>query len=89
MGKRTSPPEAPYALFVAIGAFVVVGAVAFLFLWSSKQIQPQHMPIVVPTVVVDPDSGTDTDAVERLDSDANAFNVNDLDSEIGVIDQDK
>lgn len=98
VAEPVSGAKAPYAVFVGIGAFLVVLIMGLIFLNSKKSLQETKIPISVPTqqpaqVDVLPTVGESTasaisDEVQNLEQDAGSIDTSELDDPLQEIDRE-
>ncbi len=96
--EPVSGANAPYAVFVGIGVFLVVLIMGLIFLNSKKSLQETKIPISVPTqqptqVDVIPTVGESTasaesDEVQDLEKDAVSIDTSELDDPLQEIDSE-
>lgn len=92
------PTGAPYALYVAIGTFLVVTVIGLVFLNSKKSLPQTNIPIVIPTqqptqVEVVPTTEESTpaaksDEIEDLQHEAEIIDTSELDGPLQEIDRE-
>lgn len=91
-------PAAPYAIYVAIGAFLVATIIGMVFLNSKKSLPQTNIPIIIPTqqpaqVDIVPTTQESTfsagpDEVEDLERDAATIDTSELDDPLLEIDRE-
>lgn len=93
-----SGAKAPYAIFVGIGAFLVVLIMGLIFLNSKKSLQETKIPISVPTqqpaqvdvlpTVGESTASAESDEVQNLEKDAGSIDTSELDDPLQEIDKE-
>src|SRR3989338_810156 len=80
--------KAPYGIFVAVGAFVIILLVGILFLISSNKLKTDQTSKVNPTSFpqqipeeIENTPAADYDDVDSLESEVNSIDLNELDKD--------